>query len=434
MKTFRLGLLATLVFAAFGSASVAEAQAWFQDRSQTQGPGFRVGNLEIHPGLGMEFGYDSNVFRSESDANSSAIFRVSPHVGISTLSQERRAEAGQEHSQRNVDFSAFLGAPIYLFLSDSAQHNVGVNADLGLTLFPEGTVSFTLANHFERSIRPFTEAGAEGNNYARDQNTASADLKFQSRGGIFAASFGYSFNFDLFESNSFTAANSLRHGLRQNASFRFLPNTALFQEFEANRTTYQNDSVLGLYDNWRLRTRIGLNGAITNAVSVLAAIGYGAVVGGDARLGETEALLAQAELRLRPGLGTTIKFGYDRALDGSAAGNWRLGNRIYGGLSLAIGGAFVIGLDADVNFASFGRIPGTITLSGSDEDDRSDILVSATLSGEYRFTNWLGVTASVGYSGDFSDFEYARLLGTTRAVDTPKFSKFEAWLGVRVFY
>ena len=48
----------------------AQAQLWLRDRSGTQGSGIRSGDVEFHPGVAAEVGYDSNFFnRSSKDTS-----------------------------------------------------------------------------------------------------------------------------------------------------------------------------------------------------------------------------------------------------------------------------------------------------------------------------------------------------------------------------
>ena len=47
------------------TATSAQAQQWLSDRKRAEGSGLRVGDLEIHPGLGAEFGYTSNAYNAE---------------------------------------------------------------------------------------------------------------------------------------------------------------------------------------------------------------------------------------------------------------------------------------------------------------------------------------------------------------------------------
>ena len=69
----------------------AHAQYWLQDRAATEGRGIRTGNFELHPGVGAELGYDSNVFYLPSSRTTPALrLRVTPSFSISTaLAAER---------------------------------------------------------------------------------------------------------------------------------------------------------------------------------------------------------------------------------------------------------------------------------------------------------------------------------------------------------
>ncbi len=59
----------------------------------------------------------------------------------------------------------------------------------------------------------------------------------------------------------------------------------------------------------------------------------------------------------------------------------------------------------------------------------------AGIFAEYRFTDWLGVNGTLRYTGNFTDYTYTIDPGTGGALPDPAgYNKFEAWLGVRVFY
>src|SRR5437762_411187 len=90
---FLVPLLATV------APSRAWAQQWLADRRNAQGAGVRVGDFELHSGIGAEIGYDSNVFNSDGTTGATpitgaAILRVTPHLFFSTLSGERAAAGG----------------------------------------------------------------------------------------------------------------------------------------------------------------------------------------------------------------------------------------------------------------------------------------------------------------------------------------------------
>ena len=81
--------VAALVIAVWsvGASSVA-AQGWLADRDSTQGPGFEVGALTIHPGFGMEFGWDSNVYLEGLAPEDRFLMRLTAHLNASTRQAE----------------------------------------------------------------------------------------------------------------------------------------------------------------------------------------------------------------------------------------------------------------------------------------------------------------------------------------------------------
>ncbi|MFK7990753.1 MAG: hypothetical protein AB8I08_32330, partial [Sandaracinaceae bacterium] len=75
--------------------NTADAQGWMSDRSRREGPGFRLGDFELHPGVGVEVGYDSNLYFSDDDAalsRDSGILRATAQVDIATRGQQRQQE------------------------------------------------------------------------------------------------------------------------------------------------------------------------------------------------------------------------------------------------------------------------------------------------------------------------------------------------------
>jgi hypothetical protein len=85
-----------LVLAALIAAAAlpipAQAQQWLSDRRFGEGIGLRVGDLELHPAIGAEFGYDSNYFqRDDSEGVIDAYrLRITPSLSLSTLGSQRR--------------------------------------------------------------------------------------------------------------------------------------------------------------------------------------------------------------------------------------------------------------------------------------------------------------------------------------------------------
>jgi len=124
------------------ATSSAQAQSWLSDRKRAEGPGIRLGDFELHPGIGSELGYTSNVYNAEpGERISSLILRVAPHLFLSTLGAER---GGQDEGFKPgiIAFRGGLSASlIHYFAEGTPPTNVGTDLNLVLTIAPERPVS-----------------------------------------------------------------------------------------------------------------------------------------------------------------------------------------------------------------------------------------------------------------------------------------------------
>ncbi len=419
----------------------AQGAGWLQDRARAQGPGFRLGNLELHPGLGVEAGYDTNLFYEDNDGPTepvgSAIFRITPHLFISTLTQQRQSEGeGQqdEAQARMIQFSAGVSGEVYIFLADEGRNNVALNGDLDLNINPKGRFGFRLFDNLSRTVRPFTgrpNADALINN-GLVNNTAGVQLFGRSRGGALQSSLGYAFRLQYFEAPELRYANQFGHQISADTHFRFLPSTSLFWDGNLELTDYYNNptgEAVSLANNWRLRTRVGINGAVTPKLSLTLAVGYGATFVQDAAFSDFESVIAHASMKYRFTPTTSLGLGFERENVGSIVGLSRVQNRGFLTFQWLLARSFLFGINASVAYVDFGQV---LDGMGVSLGERTDVMVSASLFGEYRFTDYLALNLSLSYLGDYTDFEYPA--AGSPAPDPAGFNKFEAWLGLRVFY
>lgn len=431
-----------LVMVVVGAAGLASAQGpgWLADRTRAEGPGFRVGNFELHPGFGAEAGYDSNVFYRDAgslrDRVGSAIFRFTPHFFVTNLGEQRTEEGesrGDGESGRMVELTAGASAEAYIYLEDDVPNNIAVNGDLDLNINPNGRFGFRIFDKLSRTVRPFTNNLDTGDrNHAQIGNTAGAQIFLRSAGGLLQTSMGYSLRLSFFEGNAFQYANRLNHQISADTHYKFLPNTSLFWDATFDYTTFpETGGALTLADNWRVRTRVGLNGAITPKLSATAAIGYTATFVQDDRFSDFDSVIALAGLKIRLTPTVSLGLGYERENQGSVVGLYRVQDRGYLDFQWLLGRSFILGFNAWVAYLNFGDV---LDAAGMSLGDRTDVMVSASLFAEYRFTDWLALNATVGYTGDYTDFEYQADVGMGAFPEPAGFNKFEAWLGLRVFY
>ena len=449
VATVALGLAVMLV-----GPTTAEAQGWLADRTRTEGPGIRAGDLEIHPGVGIEVGYDSNLYYTSDTVApgfpgrvDSAILRVTPHILVSTRGVARRAggEGDEGEAQPSVTFRGGVWGSYYEFFADERRRNVSLDAGLRLNILPGRTVSFSLFDDFSRGIRPFTDNTTETST-ARDQNRAGVDVLFQSDGGIFQVRTGYKFGLDYFEGEEFRYGNTFAHSVELQETFRFLPQTGIVHLTTIGFRDYFETGVVtptAVQDNVTVSSSIGLNGAITPEVSLVAMVGY---TGGfyDSRIAgydqDYESATGSLQVTWRLMENAQLVAGYNRSFQPSFIGNYFSLDRGHLGFQATFAGSFMFGATAGAGFVDFGQIvdatgmPVGADSRGMPLTNRQDVRVDANLFGEYRFNEWLGLNATVTYLGDFTDFQYSVPIGAGRVLDPAGYNKVEAWLGVRAFY
>jgi hypothetical protein len=432
-----------LTFAIFcvmlASASSANAQAWLSDRKRAEGHGIRVGDLELHPGIGAEAGYYTNVFYSENPTPSAA-FRVAPHLFLSTLGAERAGADEGTYRPGWVRFSGGLYAAYQHYFEVAARDALNTDLNLDFTLAPERPVGLRLTEALNRSALPFSDSNLPATSTGRRPDfthyneTAGAQLLFQTSGGILKGSLGYRFGYNWFDDSAFRVNNNLTHTGTLTVGWEFLPKTALFYDANFTHQDYTkaqdpalaNSSFTRLVDNDQLSTRLGLNGAITSRIGATIAAGYAAgFYGGN----DYEGLIGSLEGRFTPSEITELALVADRSFLASYQGGYQERNRIYARLRWLIGRAFLISSKVGIEFLKFGRDD----LQGN----RSDRRYFGELSGEYRFIDWLAATAQFNMLIDETAFAYKAPPGATGMAAAPNpanFKAFEGWLGLRAFY
>lgn len=470
MKRFVLAFVASSVVATVSSN--ASAQAWLKDRAATQGAGIRSGDLEWHPGVAAEVGYDSNYFnRADNNRTGETApnarngypvvdtvrLRITPSFHVSTLTAARRAD-GTAGPPPKVAFSAGAAFIYSQFLVNAGDgrdklgrtFEWGALADLALQISPQRPWGFNIFDNFQRtaqpSFDPVVEAGLN-----RIENRVAAELVHTRPGNLLDWRLGYAFGITYFENSPPGATvsaqnfNNYRHEFYTSGRWRFLPRTALVYNGSYWLQQY-NDPTPGLANSRPLRTRIGLSGLITDRFSVLALVGWGSSFYSNAGTGnrDFDSIIGQLELRWfltgaapeaglpPPPLSSSVAIGFTRDFLNSYIGNYYVRNRGYLGLSTMIAQRFLVTADvgvAGIQYADYlDRTTGR-TLTTSFSTMRAD----ATLFGEYRVKDWLGLNATYMYLAEFSDTS----LASNQNNDTRfllAYQRHQIMGGIRVFF
>lgn len=440
-----LALALLAVLSAALRPGTARAQGFLADRAASEGPGFKAGRLVLHPGLALEGGYDSNIFLQPSNEEDSFILRVSGYLDVATEGAQRQAEGeAQKAEPQKIQFRGGLGGRFYHFFNDRARANLGGDAHIDFAYNPSRVFSLEIRDVFLRTVRPFTNASSvQGQtvSYGRNLNTASLDLVARSKSQLLEGRVGYTNVIQFFDADIYGYGNNMTHRVPAQLSWKFFPTSALVYTFDYAHQDYQNpEQVLAsaslLSKNNRVANLIGYNGSITERFALTAMIGYKV---GFYEVGEDfDTVIARVDTRWRPRPTITLIAGYDRDIRPSFIGNFTVMNRLYADASFTLAGALQLGLRTWVSFDRSGlaltppRDPSMPPTLLGNQPNREDIRFYAGIFGEYRFKAWLALFGRVGYLADFTDFRY---VGVDPLLDpAADYQRFDAWLGLRVFY
>jgi len=422
----------TLLFVLLATASSVQAQSWLSDRKRAEGRGIRVGDLELHPGVGAEVGYLTNPFYAHANLRPTAALRIAPHLFLTTLRGERLEADGEQSKPGWIDFSGGLSGSFLHYFEPVVRDAFNLDLNGDLVLAPERPVSLRLTETLRRSAVPFSEStlpqGGQGSDYTNYYESAGAQVLFRSAGGLLRGGLGYRFGYAWFDDKGFTYNNNISHNALLNLGWEFLPKTALFYDATFTHQSYPNRNEMlnaprltRLVNNNILTSRVGINGAITSRIGATAAVGYttGFYSEGD----EPDGVIGSVEVRYTPSPISEVALAFDRGFLPSYQGNFQDRTRIYARTRWLFIGALMLAARAGVEFLTFGY--DAVQMS-----TRSDRRYFGDLSGEYRFVDWLAVTAQAGVLVDDTTFIF-------RIPDNPddpaRFTAVEIWLGVRAF-
>jgi hypothetical protein len=477
----KTGLASAIVAVVLLASTAASAQndnpAWLKDRQYSEGAGVLTGDFELHPSIAGEAGFDSNWFlRSSANninyANSAPAapvvgaieFRITPALYLSTLSRQRREQGASQgplafRGGVNATYREFVGVQNNNSSATdniSSQRNVGIGADGTLDILPDRPVGASIAANYGRVIQPNVVTADPDQSFVYDTISGAASIRFRPGGGTLSWSAGYHISDTIFETQAGSPYNNVVQGGIMSGQWRFRPRTGLFYDLSVDYVQFENASQAGpvlLISSTPVRTRIGINGLITDRFAIEAAVGWGASffnqVSGFPQEPQYDSVIGRAELKwflsASPGIEdatkigltlSSIVLGYDRNFQSSYLGNFAGTDRGYLKFNYLFAGRALVSLEGGVTAFEYPNLywggPDFSLRHGS----YTDAQITATLFGEYRFSNSFGLNATLRYSQNISD----TLLPVQPGMAPPvggyydmAWNRFEAFLGLRWF-
>jgi hypothetical protein len=436
-RTLKVGLLGL----ALSAMATRTAGAQARTDAVVEGPGVALGEGAVfHPNVSVETGFISNVFyedgdRVDNEPVASAIARVIAGFSIASQSHklaeeetpaiesEAEAEGVEEPpAPAKVDFRLGAQAILNGYLSDNErvrdQTDVGVALNGDVVFLPEGDFSVRLSDEFIRDARPrnFESSG----NLNRDYNHFLVGGTLQPQGRTISVGARYENTIDRFESDMAAFANRLQHLIGLRGEWRLYPYTKFFA-----------DASLGFFDSlgdegatfkspsMPLRVQVGVGTALTEVTTLRGYIGY---ANGFYEEGTNFSnVIGGAEFGYRYMQYGRFRIIADYNFHDSLQANFY---RDYALLALIDQqfGLFVFGADGGLRLRRYEGIPTAI----GGEAQRDDVLVTGAARLAYLLRDWLAITARFEVTLDSTDYTY--MAGPF--VDSPEFTRYEAYLGV----
>jgi len=348
----------------------------------------------LHFGIGAEAGYDSNVFYAATAVQSAPILRVLPFLELTNARRSGAIPAGLY-----FNLNASLQYREYLTEDPAIKEQRAFMPTLAgfLETNSGGTVSFGLGDTFTRTEDPPYIPNQPP--FIRYNNQASLQLRFAPGGGRVQGLIRYTNSIDFFETESLRVANSMLNEVMVDASWRWLPKTALFVRVSQGIITFFNEGKNG---SRPLRGVVGLRGLITEKLSATIAAGYvnGFYTGGESTSGVVGSISGNAELNYRPTVLTTLTLGYRRDFQNAIFGNFYYVNAVYAAIRQYVAGRLSLALTGRYERRNYEGLPASAMAPTGRDDNFAQ--VGATF--DYNLRSWL--YTGIGYGLIFNDSDF----------------------------
>ncbi len=403
---------ATVVaFLALGSTAV------FAQDAIVQGSGYQVSeNTVVHPSVGAQTGFDSNVFYEDGSTTGAGLLQLSGALTLAPMEDV----SGKGGSPPDYTFTAGARFQYQEYLSSNpnvtSQRNLGLGADLELGLLQSGQFPVGIENHFIRTNRP---TNFENNTtISRDINSLRAGIKYMPEGKNISGRLSYTNTVDYFEGES-TFANRFLNEFKLGVDWQFLPITRFFVE-----GSYGLNSGLGAnstkISSQPMRGIAGVASAITESITVRAHGGYG--IGAYSSGASYSTFLYHLEGGYRYSPVGRVRLIFDRDFQDSVNANF------YGDYKLKLAVDQQIDrvmLQAHVTGILRNYQGGLVVDLGGGQAARDDVILSTGVAANLEVREWIAVNASYMLASVQTDY----LSMADGEIDDPSFVRHQLMVG-----
>lgn len=228
--------------------------------------GLKLGQEAIlHAALTADIGYDTNVFYGSTEGTKPApVLHIGPRLEITNAERDGSIPSGTYYDvYAGVDWRKYLSSDGTITEQDALNPSLGGTAELS----SGQAMGFLLSDNFSR----YQQAPwSEGPPIIRDDNLASASLRYAPGGGRLRFNLRYTNLIDKYEGDSSDGSN-MGNEIVLDAGWRWLPKTTIYAQAAQGVITYFSS---GRVTSYPLRTLAGLRGLLTEKLAVNVAAGY----------------------------------------------------------------------------------------------------------------------------------------------------------------
>lgn len=357
----------------------------------------------LHVGAGAEAGYDTNVFYQDTNALGSPIIRATFFGDLANATRTGPSGKLVFDARAGLTYRRYSGSDPSL---DSYRNAWMPTAGLSLSL-GSGQVGFGLADTFARIEEAPYNPGQPAIN--RDNNQASIEGRWAPGGGRLAALLRYTNMVDVFENNNYSFASSDSNIVMLDASWKWLPKTAIFVNAQQAYIFYLNQAQAtanAKYSSYPFRVIGGLRGLLTDRLSAVLSLGYnnGFYSAGATTSGFLGSTFAELALTLRPTALSRIVAGYRHDFENAVISAFSYDETVYVSYVQQIAGRLALDLSGRYVYKNYQGyiVAGMLT-------PRQDNIFQVGASLDYFMRNW--VYAGVGYSLVADDSNVPSMVG-----------------------
>jgi Putative beta-barrel porin 2 len=239
----------------------------------------------LHTGIGVEAGYDTNVFFAPNNEVGSSIFRVMPYLELTNATR-----TGPTSKELTFDAHAGLQYRHYGNSEVSSQYADAWNPNAGLSLSLGGAqFGFGVADVFARiEDPPYANPGDLNANgvpngspaIERTNNQASIEGRWAPGGGRLTTTLRFTNMVNIYDNNgvgNYSYANAISNTLMLDVAWKWLPKTAIFLDISQSYVDYLNNGAASanfLSNSYPLYVTAGLRGLLTEKTSAVLTLGY----------------------------------------------------------------------------------------------------------------------------------------------------------------